>query len=194
AAERQQAADAGKSVYDLCNQLVADTKPEDAGIVFLPFLYGSNVSLDGKACLIGLDGWQSRGHVLRAIYEGIVFSHNWHLERLLQFRSAPKRIRLSGGAARSEVWVQIFADILQIPIDVPEATELGALGAAIGAAVAVGCYPSYEAACGAMARFARTCEPNPALAGLYAEKYARYKKVLDAMAPIWSELAWNKQA
>ena len=192
AAERQQAADAGKSVYDLCNQLVADTKPEDAGIVFLPFLYGSNVSLDGKACLIGLDGWQSRGHVLRAIYEGIVFSHNWHLERLLQFRSAPERIRLSGGAARSEVWVQIFADILQIPVDVPEATELGALGAAIGAAVAVGCYPSYEVACGAMARFARTCEPNPALAGLYAEKYARYKKVLDAMAPIWSEMAWNK--
>jgi len=190
-AEREEAARQGESVFDLCNRLVADTKPNDAGIVFLPFLYGSNVSLDGKACFIGLDGWQSRGHVLRAIYEGIVFSHNWHLERLMQFRPAPERIRLSGGAVRSEVWVQIFADILQIPVEVPEATELGALGAAIGAAVGAGCYGSYEAACEAMVRFSHTCEPNTDLADIYQEKYARYKKMLGIMAPVWSDLAWK---
>jgi L-xylulokinase len=84
-------------------------------------------SLDGKAGFWGLDGWQNRGHVLRAIYEGIVFSHRWHMERLLQFRPPPERIRLSGGAARSEVWVQMFADILQIPVEVPAAPKrLGA--------------------------------------------------------------------
>lgn len=191
-AEREEAKRQGESVYELCNRLVAETKPDGAGVVFLPFLYGSNVSLDGKACFIGLDGWQSRGHVLRAIYEGIVFSHNWHLQRLMQFRSAPERVRLSGGAARSEVWVQMFADILQIPVEVPEATELGALGASIGAAVAAGCYDSYEAACEAMVRFSRTCEPNTGLADLYREKYARYTKVLDIMAPVWSELVWRK--
>ena len=191
ATEREQAAAAGRSVYDLCNQLVAATRPQDAGLVFLPFLYGSNVSLDGKACLCGLDGWQTRGHVLRAIYEGIVFSHLWHMQRLLRFRPQPARIRLSGGAARSAVWVQMFADILQTPVDVPEGTELGALGAAIGAAVAVGCYPSYEAACAAMVRMARTCEPNAALADLYRTKYARYRKLLDVFAPVWSELVWR---
>jgi L-xylulokinase len=190
-AERQEAARQGDSVYELCNGLVQDTKPSDAGIVFLPFLYGSNVSLDGKACFMGLDGWQSRGHVLRAIYEGIVFSHNWHLQRLFQFRPMPERVRLSGGAARSDVWVQMFADILQIPVEVPEATELGALGAAIGAAVATGHYPSYEAACDAMVRFSRTSEPNPDLADLYREKYARYRKVIDALAPVWSQLVWR---
>jgi L-xylulokinase len=190
AAEREQAVAAGRSVYELCNQLVAGTPPQQAGIVFLPFLYGSNVSLDGKAGFFGLEGWHSRGHVLRAIYEGIVFAHQWHMERLLQFRPRPERIRLSGGAARSAVWVQMFADILQLPVDVPEATELGALGAAIGAAVAVGCYPSYEAACAAMARMARTCAPNSALAELYRTKYARYRKLLDVLAPVWSELVW----
>ncbi len=190
-AERKQAEAEGESVYQRCNRLVAATKPSDAGIVFLPFLYGSNVSLDGKACFFGLDGWQSRGHVLRAIYEGIVFSHHWHLDRLLQFRSLPERIRLSGGAARSEVWLQMFADILGVPVEVPAGTELGALGATIAAAVAVGCYDSYASACDAMVRIQRSCEPTPGLSGLYREKYQRYRRMLEVLAPVWAELVWQ---
>jgi L-xylulokinase len=190
-AEREQLAASGQSVYELCNRLVAETQPADAGIIFLPFLVGSNVSLDGKACFFGLDGWQSRGHVLRAVYEGIIFGHNWHIQRLLKFRPVPETIRLSGGAARSDVWVQMFADILQVPVQVPAGSELGTLGAAIAAAVAAGCHPSYEAACQAMVRIARTCEPDRSLAELYQTKYARYQRVLDAMAPLWSELVWR---
>jgi L-xylulokinase len=191
AAEREQTADTGGSVYELCNQLVAGTRPQDAGIVFLPFLYGSNVSLDGKACFFGLDGWHSRGHVLRAIYEGIIFAHRWHVERLLQFRPPPQTVRLSGGAARSGAWVQMFADILQTPVEVPGATELGALGAALGAALAVGRYASYEQACTAMVRTSRTCPPNRALADLYQTKYARYERLLATFAPVWSDLVWR---
>ena len=122
----------GGNVYDLCNSLVAQTRPDESGVIFLPFLYGCNVSLDGKAGFFGLDGWQTRGHVLRAIYEGIVFSHRWHMERLLQFRAPPEQIRLSGGAARSEIWVQMFADILQTPVAVPSGTELGAMMERVG--------------------------------------------------------------
>ena len=181
----------GQNVFERCNDLVAGTSPHEAGIVFLPFLYGSNVSLDGKACFFGLDGWQSRGHVLRAIYEGVIFSHRWHVDRLLKFRAAPERIRLTGGVARSEVWGQLFADAFQTPVEVPDGTELGALGAAIGAAVAAGIYDSYESACAAMVRLARTYEPNCELADVYGRKYARYLKLLDTFAPVWSDLAWQ---
>ena len=62
--------------------------------------------------------------MLRAVYEGVVFSHLTHVKKLLQNREAPKSIRLSGGAANSDVWVQIFADALQIPVDVIEDKEL----------------------------------------------------------------------
>ena len=103
----------------------------------------------------------------------------------------PERIRLSGGAARSEVWVQIISDIFQVPVDVPDGTELGALGAAICAAVAVGKYESYQAACDAMVRFSRSYTPNTDLADLYKTKYARYKTVLDALAPAWEKLVWE---
>jgi L-xylulokinase len=191
-AEQREAAARGQSVYDRCNELVAATQPDESGVVFLPFLYGSNVSLDGKGCLFGLDGWQNRGHVLRAVYEGIVFSHNWHLQRLLRFRPRPAQVRLSGGAARSAVWVQMFADILQIPVEVPAGSELGALGAAITAAVAVGRYTSYETACAAMVRVERSCQPDPRRADLYGEKYRRYLRLLELFAPAWSELAWKR--
>ena len=70
-------------------------------------------------------------------------------------------------------------------------TELGALGAAICAAVAAGIHPSYEQACAAMVRFARTHRPNPDLADCYRAKYDRYLRVLDVMAPVWPQLAWR---
>lgn len=190
-AESKTAAAEGRTVYDVCNGLVAGTRPHDSGIVFLPFLYGSHASLDGKACFFGLDGWQTRGHVLRAVYEGVVFGHKWHVDRLLQFRSMPASIRLTGGAARSEVWAQMFADIFQVPVEVPEGTELGALGAAICGAVACGIYSSYEEACAAMVRFSRTCEPNRELAGCYRAKYDRYLRMLGLLEPVWSELVWR---
>jgi len=190
-AEQDKAVAEGRSVYDLCNDLVAGTQAKDSGIVFLPFLYGSNVSLDGKACFFGLDGWQAREHMLRAVYEGVVFSHKWHVDRLLQFRSMPASIRLTGGAARSEVWTQMFADIFQVPVEVPDGTELGALGSAICAAVAAGIYPGYEEACAAMVHISRTHEPNSDLAVCYRAKYDRYLQMLDLLAPAWSKMVWK---
>jgi L-xylulokinase len=95
---------------------------------------------------------------------------------------------MTGGAARSEVWVQIFADCLQIPIEVPEATELGALGAAICASVAAECYPSYEQAISQMVRFSHVQKPRAEAGDLYQRKYNRYRKLLEKMEPVWKEL------
>lgn len=186
-AERDLAKQKGKSIYDLCNDLVDTTKPQDTNIIFLPFLFASNVNPDAKSCLIGLNGWHNRGHLLRAIYEGIVFAYKTHVERLLKFRDMPDTIRLTGGAAQSRVWVQIFADCFQTPVEIPEGTELGALGAAIAAAVAVGCYENYQEAIKAMVRFSRVQKPEPAQKDIYSTKYQRYKKVLAALDPIWKD-------
>ncbi|MGD0900767.1 MAG: FGGY-family carbohydrate kinase, partial [Thermoguttaceae bacterium] len=175
----------GRSVFDLSNDLVAETAPEETAIVFLPFLYGSNVNPDAKSALVGMTGWHRRGHVLRAIYEGMVFGHRQHVERLLKFRAMPANIRLTGGAARSHVWVQIIADCFQVPVEIPDGTELGTLGAAICAAVAGGCYESFEAAVAAMVRFSRVQPPDPGKRALYDAKYARYKKVIAALDSTW---------
>ena len=108
----------------------------------------------------------------------------------MNFRDKPEHIRLTGGASRSEVWAQIFADIFEVPVEIPDGTELGALGAAMCAAVSVGVHGSFEAAADAMVRIARTHRPNARWADVYRRKYARYKRLLEAMAPVWAELAW----
>jgi L-xylulokinase len=177
----------GPSVYERINQLVARTPPSADGPLFLPFLYGSNVSPQASACLVGLRARHRRGDVLRAVYEGVVFAHRTHWDRLLRVRSAPERIRVSGGAARSDVWVQMIADVFQLPVEVPEGSELGALGAAICGSVAIGCYPDYRSACQAMVRFPRIFSPHPELAATYATKYSRYQQFLEAMEGFWKE-------
>jgi L-xylulokinase len=165
--------------------MVAGVDAADCTTTFLPFLYGSNATPGARGCFVGLEGRHTRAHVVRAIYEGIVFGHNTHLQRLLKFRDRPEVIRFTGGAARSEVWVQMFADCFQIPVEIPAGTELGALGAAVAAAVAVGVYPGYAEAVAAMTRIARRQDPDPAKKDVYEEKYARYGKVIDALAPLW---------
>jgi L-xylulokinase len=180
--------DQGKSVYDVCNDLVESIAPQESHVIFLPFLYGSNVEADAKACFLGLKGWHHKAHLLRAVYEGIVFSHKMHIEKLVTYREMPKVARMTGGAARSEVWCQIFADVLQIPLEITSGTELGTLGAAMCAGVATGHFSSLERASDRMVHVVRTIRPNPKRKAIYEKKYANYKKTLETLASLWKHV------
>lgn len=182
------AAQQGTTLYDVCNELVASVAPADSQVMFLPFLYGSNVEADAKACFLGLKGWHHRAHLLRAIYEGVIFSHQTHIEKLLAFRAMPNVIRMTGGAARSRVWVQMFADALQIPIEITAGVELGTLGAAICAGVATKQFESFDQAAARMVQVSRTYTPDPAKKDVYARKYAAYRQAIAALAPLWKHL------
>jgi len=178
----------GESIFDVCNREVEAVKPGDTNIVFLPFLFGANADPAAKSCLVGLAGWHGRGHVLRAVYEGVVLSHRWHVDRLLAFRDRPEIIRLAGGAARSPQWCQVFADVFQTPVEIPAGTELGALGSAILAGVAAGCFADYAQAVQAMVRITDVRTPRAEYEAVYEAKYARYKDVLAALGPLWGSL------
>jgi L-xylulokinase len=180
----------GASIYDRVNAWVAEVAADDAGLLFLPFLYGSNAGADATACLVGLSQRHHRGHVLRAVYEGVVFSHMTHFERLMKVRARPAAIRATGGAARSAVWLQILADTFQLPIEVPAGSELGAQGAALSAGVAIGCYRDYTDACRTAVRWGRRFEPDARQATVYQAKYARYRRLLEALEGAWGDLAW----
>jgi L-xylulokinase len=109
-----------------------------------------------------------------------------HMQRLYAFREKPEVVRITGGAARSAVWMQMFADIFQVPVEVPDGSELGALGAAIAGAVATGLYPTYDAAITAMTRMARRYEPNLLREEIYATRYATYTKACQALKAFYS--------
>lgn len=186
--ERQELEEKGGSIYDIANAWVESIEPQDNNVIFLPFLNGSNEDALAKGSFIGLTAYHNKKHMLRSVYEGIVFSHLTHVKKLLKNRAAPKSIRLSGGAANSPVWVQIFADALQIPVDVIEGRELGAQGAAIAAGIAAGIYRDYQEAVARTVGISRTVEPRSEYRQIYEEKYAAYRAVIDALG---SSGAWK---
>ncbi len=175
----------GESVYDLTNAWVESIEPQDCNVIFLPFLNGSNEHPLAKSSFVGLTAFHNKKHMLRAVYEGIVFSHLTHVNKLLVNREKPASIRLSGGAANSKVWVQIFADTLQIPIDTIGDVELGAQGAAMAAGIAAGIYKDYEEAAKRMVRITGTVQPRPEYADIYAEKYKTYRQVVEGLNETW---------
>ncbi len=131
-------------LYNMINRQVDSVRPEDCQVYYLPFLSGTHEGLRARGAWIGLTDYHGQAHMLRAVYEGVVFSHWMHICRLLQSRGMSSAIRLSGGAANSQVWLQMFADVMQIPVEVVEGKEQGAQGAAMAAGVAAGIYRDYQ--------------------------------------------------
>ncbi|OYP41967.1 carbohydrate kinase, partial [Lachnotalea glycerini] len=84
--ELERAKEEGKSIYDITNEWVASIEPQDNNVIFLPFLNGSNEDALAKATFIGLTAYHNKKHMLRAVYEGIVFSHITHVKKLLRNR------------------------------------------------------------------------------------------------------------
>lgn len=173
--------------YDIINEKVQDIHPQDCDVYFLPFLYGSNAHPLGKGALIGLNTYHNIGHILRAIYEGVGFSHKTHIDRLLSSREKPKAIRMAGGAVNSKVWVQMFADILGFPIETVETKELGALGCGMAAAIAAGVYADYKEAAEHMVHVSECVYPDINCMKIYEKKYDKYKAICAALNPVWEQ-------
>ena len=169
----------GTQFFDWLN-LQVDTVPvEFSEITFLPFLYGCNDGRNLPASFYGIKGNHTRSHLIRAVYEGIAFSHKTHIDRLLKFRKAPEVIRCSGGATQSAVWMQMFADAFGIPVEVPRGKQLGALGAAMAAAVCIGIYKNMEESLRQMTGSRIRFEPNRNNSKAYHYKYQNYKELIN---------------
>lgn len=180
-AEKKQAGEENRPFYDEINQLVEQLSPADSNVVFLPFLYGSNTEPALPAGFYGLSGSYSQAHMLRAIYEGVAFSHLWHIERLLAFRNPPIAVRMAGGAVNSPIWVQMFADVLNIPVETVDTKELGAKGCAMAAAIAAGIYKDYRDAADSMVKVSKAIYPRKEYVEVYRKKYENYKDLLERL-------------
>ncbi|NTU75821.1 MAG: carbohydrate kinase, partial [Anaerolineaceae bacterium] len=185
--EKKLANAAGLSVYALCNNAIRDTNPEDTDLIYLPFLYGSNVNPLAQASFIGLQGWHERKHVIRAIYEGICFSHRYHIEKLLKYLTPPEAARIAGGASKSYEWAQMFADVLQIPIELTKTSELGTLGAVICSAVGAGYYSNVDEAVAGMVKIAGVVTPDSNKKAIYDRKYSLYINAINALDHYWNK-------
>ena len=172
-----------------CNRRMAAVTPAADDPYFHPFLYGSRQGATMRAGFYGVAGWHGEGHLLRALFEGVAFEHRRHIDVLRQAGLGFDNAVLSGGGARSEIWPQMFADVLGIPVSVAECTETGALGAAIAAGVGAGLFPDLGNAVRAMTRERARFIPDPGMASRYGERYRIYGMLTDAMKPLWLHMS-----
>jgi L-xylulokinase len=123
-----------------------------------------------------------QGHILKALFEGVIFNHRRHIDALRSsFRFS--EIRLTGGGTRSELWRQMLADALDFPIEVTDAAEAGARGAALCAGVGSRIYGSLEEGVARAVRMVQTHEPDPEQHARLSEAYEVYTDLAEALAP-----------
>lgn len=174
------------NVYEYCNQLASGISPDENDLIFIPYLYGSNTVAGARGGFFNLSGYHTQGHILEAIYEGILFSLLTHVNTLYG-QSYPQKARFSGGASRSPFWCQMLSDILGIPVEVTDCEELGALGAAICAAVSTNTYADFSEATKNMSHISRTYLPDHVRHVIYAKKYQKYQKAIKALEYFYGE-------
>jgi xylulokinase len=145
---------------------------------FLPHLQGERAPLwdiSARAAFAGLDGSMGAPEMARAVLEGVAYSVRLLLGALEHSSArAPRVLRHAGGGARSELWCQIRADVLDREIERVAGLDSGVAGAAILAGAGTGVFGSLEDAARSLVRPERTFTPDPAYRGAYDEGFARW--------------------
>ncbi|WP_282235726.1 FGGY-family carbohydrate kinase [Salinicola endophyticus] len=158
----------------------------DSRLVYHPFLYGSPYAEPASAGLFGLQGWHQRGHVLRAILEGVVCNHRVHVDALAS-RFSIRRTRITGGGSHSPRLAQLFADTLGREIETARTQEAAAWGAAICAGVGAGAFPSIAAAA-ALCEPQQCYRPDPQRQQACQVRFERYQQLVECLRPLWGML------
>ncbi len=169
------------ALYQACDKRVAEMHPADNDVVFVPYLFASATHPDSKAGFFNLSSFHNRDHVMQAVYEGVVFSTKFNVNRLMTGNKTFPHARLSGGVAKSPVWTQMMCDALQIPIEVLAGAELSALGAAMCAGIGAGVFNDFHEAVDAMVEVKTVYEPRDEYAEIYQKKFSAYEKAQAAL-------------
>ena len=168
-------------IYEACNKLVEERKPEDSSVIFVPYLYASATHPNAHGAFLNISASDDVSSLIRAIYEGVIFSSVHHVNNLKRPIESYEKAKLSGGVTNSEVWSKMMADALQIPIQTLDGTQIGAKGAVIGAGVAAHVFKDLEDGVKHMVHEGKVYMPNKELADIYRIKYAKYEKALEAL-------------
>lgn len=171
--------------YDELTVLAADVPPGSEGLLWAPYLFGERTPhLDPKAraAFVGITASTTRAHFTRAVLEGVAFSLKDTLTLFAELGIPVERIRLGGGGARGPLWRQIQADVYDHAVELLEAEEGGAFGAALLAGTGVGAWGSVQEACDSTVRTAEVIEPKHA--EVMQRHYGHYRKMYPALKQI----------
>ena len=157
--------------------------PGGEGLLFAPYLAGERTphpDPDARGAFVGLSVRHDRGALWRAMLEGVAYGLRDSLELLRELGARPDSGRVSGGGARSELWLRILASVLGLPLETTESEEGSAFGAALLAGVRAGVFSDADDAVARCVRVRRRIEPE----WDYDDGYRRFRRLYPALRPL----------
>jgi xylulokinase len=180
----RQAVGAGYGVLD---EEAAGWAPGTEGLLFAPYLAGErtpHADPNARGAFVGLSLRHDRGALARATLEGVAYGLRDSLELLRDLGVRPEVGRVSGGGARSDLWVRIVASVLGLPLERTESEEGSAFGAALLAGVRAGVFADAADAVTRCVRVRDRIEPDPDWAVDYEGGYDRYRLLYPTLRPL----------
>ena len=188
--EKELAAEQGISVNSyLENQIRAAGAEPDAptGLLVLPHFAGAAtpyMDIGSKGAVIGLQTDTTVSDIYRACMEGVAYEMLLNMERLKDSGIHYKMLHATGGGARSEFWMQMKADILNVPIAALKTVDAGTVGSAMLTGIVAGCFENLEDADAHMVEKRQVYEPRPKMHEKYQEIYKKYRELYGAVRPL----------
>ena len=183
AAERRRAERTGRSIWDVIEEEIADVR---TNAVFHPFLFGNPYGYlygdTASGSFTGLRPQDGRLEMLRAVYEAIAFMHRWQVDRYDDAFDV-EEVRFTGGAARSDFWTQMLADVLNTKVTLTETEQSGCFGAAMLAAIGVGGIPGLDETAD-LVEIGEEYYPSEAD---YDRKYEVFRELTGPLEAVWDE-------
>jgi len=194
--ELEQAKITCQDPYDL---ILAGAPEGPTGLMVLPHFAGSGTPLldtTSKGAILGLTFATTHASLAKAVLEGLTFELRVNLDLLREAGVTVDELHAVGGGARSPLWLQLKADICQVPLRVPQVTEAACLGAALLASVAAGLpraqsrglHPDLVTAVGQAVRLKKRVEPQAGSVCAYDERYRLYQQIHPALIALQRQL------
>ena len=166
-----------KQIYKKIDEEILNIKLDQSNVFYFPFIYRSKLSKKMEGTFYGFNASHNIYHLIYSIYEGVVFSHHMHINNLKKGGLERNNAVLSGGAANSSLWCQMFSDILNMEVLTTETNEVGVLGLAICQAIGLNIFKNLKDAINKMVRIKSVYKPYFNKNIIYMERYAEFKRI-----------------
>ena len=180
----------GRDPYDVLAEEASAAPAGSEGAFWVPYLMGErtpHLDPNARAALLGLTASHTRGHLIRAVMEGVAFSLKDTFTIFEEMKIPVTSIRLGGGGARSPLWRQIQADVYRHEVEIVAAEEGAAYGAAILAATGAGAWASVDEACDNVVRVAARIAVDPLGSRTMQHAYTTYRRIYPALHQVFAK-------
>ena len=167
----------GKEDYGQLLQLASRISPGAEGLLALPHFTGTacpDFNPQARGVFVGISFKHRRAHFIRALVESVAFMLRENIDLLKSLSIPVKKVRSLGGAAKSDIWLKIKADVLDTPVEIPQCSEAASLGAAILAGVGAKVFPDISQAVKEAVKIKKSFYPDPDNIVIYKRVYQDY--------------------